>query len=114
MQGTYAPELIQPHQETMRTTGWTFSVPAGSAALLQVPLTGGASDRIGYPPISPALITGGSQQAAPAASAAWAPATAEQAIPTPTRVEPGLSQAAGADLGTLAACLSYTSPSPRD
>eukprot|EP00879_Flechtneria_rotunda_P020994 GHRR01022108.1.p1 GENE.GHRR01022108.1~~GHRR01022108.1.p1 ORF type:complete len:686 (+),score=183.47 GHRR01022108.1:2788-4845(+) len=67
--GTYTPEIIQPHQETIRTTGWTFAVPPASGALLQIPLVGGAATQVGVPPVTPNFVTGGTQQAAPVSSA---------------------------------------------
>jgi hypothetical protein len=78
MRGEFRPEVVQPHQESIRQTGWTFDVRPGSGVLVQIPLAAGATNQLGTPPTTPSFVTGGTQQAAPVASATWQPPQALQ------------------------------------
>jgi hypothetical protein len=73
MRGQFRPELVQPHMESIRQTGWTFDVKPGSGVLVQIPLAAGATNQLGTPPTTPNFVTGGTQQAAPVSSATWQP-----------------------------------------
>jgi hypothetical protein len=73
MRGQFQPEIVQPHQETIRQTGWTFDVRPGSGVLVQIPLAGGTTNQLGMPPTTPGFVAGGTQQAAPVSSATWQP-----------------------------------------
>ncbi|KAF8064564.1 hypothetical protein HT031_003364 [Scenedesmus sp. PABB004] len=96
MRGEFAPEVVQPHQETIRTTGWTFAVPAGSAALLQIPLAGGATAGVGVPPATADLVPGGTQAAVPIDAAPWAP---PQGMDPPPAAAPDAAALGGAPGG---------------
>jgi hypothetical protein len=82
MRGQFRPEMVQPHMESIRQTGWTFDVRPGSGVLVQIPLAAGATNQLGTPPMTPNFVAGGTQQAAPVSSATWQP---PQVLQQPTQ-----------------------------
>ncbi|WIA18946.1 hypothetical protein OEZ85_003615 [Tetradesmus obliquus] len=56
MRGQFTPELVQPHQESIRQTGWTFDVRPGSGVLVQIPLAAGTTNQLGMAPTTPSFV----------------------------------------------------------
>jgi len=83
MKGRFSPVLIPPKMNTIRTTGWTFNVPPATAALLQIPLIGGANPGVGVDTETPNLVDGGTQEAVDPTTAVWTPAVAVPFPPIP-------------------------------